>query len=85
MTKRRLAILGSTGSIGKSALSVVDAHPDRVEVVALAAGTNVSVFAEQVARYRPAAVAMASGQPLTISSVSSAAPFLPRTALAAKG
>jgi 1-deoxy-D-xylulose-5-phosphate reductoisomerase len=64
MTKRRIAILGSTGSIGKSALSVVDAHPDRVEVVALAAGTNVPVFAEQVARYRPAAVAMASGPAL---------------------
>jgi len=58
--KRRLAILGSTGSIGTSALSVVDAHPDRLEVVALAAGNNVSAFAEQVARYEPRAVAMAS-------------------------
>jgi 1-deoxy-D-xylulose-5-phosphate reductoisomerase len=62
--KRRIAILGSTGSIGTSALSVVDAHADRVEVVALAAGNNVGVFAEQVARYRPRAVAMASGQAL---------------------
>ena len=34
----RIAILGSTGSIGTSALSVVDTHPDRLEVVALAAG-----------------------------------------------
>lgn len=62
--KRRIAILGSTGSIGTSALSVVDAHADRVEVVALAAGNNVAVFAEQVARYRPRAVAMASGRAL---------------------
>jgi 1-deoxy-D-xylulose-5-phosphate reductoisomerase len=62
--KRRLAILGSTGSIGTSALSVVDAHAGRVEVVALAAGNNVAVFAEQVQRYRPRAVAMASGSAL---------------------
>ena len=62
--KRRIAILGSTGSIGKSALSVVDAHAARVEVVALAAGNNVTAFAEQVERYRPRAVAMASGQAL---------------------
>jgi 1-deoxy-D-xylulose-5-phosphate reductoisomerase len=60
--KRRLAILGSTGSIGTSALSVVDAHADRLEVVALAAGNNVAGFAEQVVRYRPHVVAMASGQ-----------------------
>ena len=35
---KRIAILGSTGSIGRSALAVVDAHPDRVRVIALAAG-----------------------------------------------
>jgi 1-deoxy-D-xylulose-5-phosphate reductoisomerase len=59
--KRRIAILGSTGSIGTSALDVVDAHSDRVEVVALAAGNNVASFADQIARYRPRAIAMASG------------------------
>jgi 1-deoxy-D-xylulose-5-phosphate reductoisomerase len=64
MAKRRIAILGSTGSIGTSALSVVDAHPDRVEVVGLAAGGNVGLFAAQVARYRPRAIAMASGAAL---------------------
>ena len=58
--KKRVAILGSTGSIGTSALDVVDAHRDRVEVVGLAAGNNVSLFAEQVARYRPRAIAMGS-------------------------
>ena len=50
---KRVAILGSTGSIGQSALAVVDAHADRLRVVALAAGGNVARFAEQVARYRP--------------------------------
>jgi 1-deoxy-D-xylulose-5-phosphate reductoisomerase len=58
--RKRIAILGSTGSIGTSALSVVDAHPDRVEVVGLAAGHNVIAFAEQVARYRPRTIAMGS-------------------------
>ena len=57
---KRLAILGSTGSIGRSALAVVDAHPDRLSVVALAAGDNASLLAEQVDRYRPEVVAMAS-------------------------
>jgi 1-deoxy-D-xylulose-5-phosphate reductoisomerase len=60
----RLAILGSTGSIGRSALAVVDAHPDRLQVVALAAGENVGRMAEQVERYRPRAVAMASAAAL---------------------
>jgi 1-deoxy-D-xylulose-5-phosphate reductoisomerase len=59
--KRRIAILGSTGSIGTSALAVVDAHADRVEVIGLAAGNNVSSLAAQVARYRPRTIAMASG------------------------
>ncbi|MCI0436488.1 MAG: 1-deoxy-D-xylulose-5-phosphate reductoisomerase, partial [Gemmatimonadetes bacterium] len=38
--KKRIAILGSTGSIGSSALSVIAAHPDRLELVGLAAGQN---------------------------------------------
>ena len=57
---KRLAILGSTGSIGRSALAVVDAHPERLRVVALAAGDNAELLAEQVAHYRPDAVAMAT-------------------------
>jgi 1-deoxy-D-xylulose-5-phosphate reductoisomerase len=61
MAKKRIAILGSTGSIGTSALAVVDAHPDRVEVVGLAAGGNTELFAAQLMRYRPRAIAMASG------------------------
>jgi 1-deoxy-D-xylulose-5-phosphate reductoisomerase len=59
---RRLAILGATGSIGRSALSVVEAHRDRLEVVAMAAGANVALFAEQVEAHRPRAIAMASGR-----------------------
>ena len=47
---KNLAILGSTGSIGRSALAVVDAHPSRLRVVGLAAGDNAERLAEQVAR-----------------------------------
>jgi 1-deoxy-D-xylulose-5-phosphate reductoisomerase len=56
----RLAILGSTGSIGQSALSVVASHPDRLEVVVLAAGENSALLAEQVKAVRPQAVAVAT-------------------------
>jgi 1-deoxy-D-xylulose-5-phosphate reductoisomerase len=59
---KNLAILGSTGSIGQSALSVVDAHPDRLRVAALAAGDNAGLLAEQVARYHPWVVAMATAE-----------------------
>jgi 1-deoxy-D-xylulose-5-phosphate reductoisomerase len=59
-----VAILGSTGSIGQSALAVVDAHPDRLSVVALGAGENASRFVDQIERYRPATIAMANAQAL---------------------
>jgi 1-deoxy-D-xylulose-5-phosphate reductoisomerase len=59
---KRVAILGSTGSIGRSALAVVDAHPTRLKVAALAAGENAALLAEQVRRYRPEVVAMAAGE-----------------------
>jgi 1-deoxy-D-xylulose-5-phosphate reductoisomerase len=57
----RIAILGSTGSIGRSALAVVDAHPDRLQVVALAAGRNVDGLAVQIARFRPRVACVGSG------------------------
>src|SRR5437868_2418033 len=54
----RLAILGSTGSIGRSTLEVVDAHPDKLVVVALAAARNADLLRAQVARYRPSLVSL---------------------------
>jgi 1-deoxy-D-xylulose-5-phosphate reductoisomerase len=59
---RRLAILGSTGSIGQSALAVVDAHPSRLRVVSLAAGDNADLLAEQVKRYQPRVAALATSE-----------------------
>lgn len=57
---KRVSILGATGSIGRSALAVVDAHPDQVQVVALGAGENAALLAEQVAKYQPSVVAVAT-------------------------
>jgi 1-deoxy-D-xylulose-5-phosphate reductoisomerase len=57
----RVAILGSTGSIGRQALDVVRAHPDRFEVVGLSAWSNTELLAQQVAEFRPRYVA--SGRP----------------------
>jgi 1-deoxy-D-xylulose-5-phosphate reductoisomerase len=59
---KRLAILGATGSIGRSALSVVDAHPERLRVVGLAAGDNAELLAEQARQYSPRVVALATSQ-----------------------
>jgi 1-deoxy-D-xylulose-5-phosphate reductoisomerase len=55
---KRISILGSTGSIGVQSLQVVDSFPGRFEVVALAAGSNVKLVAEQVARHRPILVSV---------------------------
>ncbi len=59
---KTLSILGSTGSIGKNALSVVEAFPDRFSVCALTARTNVETLSEQIRRVRPQAVAVADGK-----------------------
>jgi 1-deoxy-D-xylulose-5-phosphate reductoisomerase len=54
-----LSVLGSTGSIGQSALDVVEAFPERYRVVALAAGRSVEKLAGQAARHRPELIAVA--------------------------
>jgi 1-deoxy-D-xylulose-5-phosphate reductoisomerase len=57
---KRISILGSTGSIGRQCLSVVDSLPGRFEVIALAAGSNIELVSEQVARHHPKVVSVAS-------------------------
>lgn len=52
-TRQRLAILGSTGSIGTSTLDVVAAHPDRFEVIGLTSHLRVELLAEQCRRFNP--------------------------------
>jgi len=55
-TVRHIAILGSTGSIGQSALDVVARHPDRFAVVGLSCGRNLEKLVEQIAQFRPQVV-----------------------------
>lgn len=56
---KRIAILGSTGSIGRSTLRVAESYPDRFEIVALAAGSNLEAAFEQARRWRPRMISMA--------------------------
>src|ERR1041384_8125438 len=60
---KRIAILGSTGSIGTQALDVVRKHRDRFEVVALVAGRNAELLAEQVDEFAPALAVLAEAEP----------------------
>ena len=57
--RRSFALLGSTGSVGVSTLALVERFPDRFRAVALAAGRNMAVLAEQVRRHAPALVSVA--------------------------
>ena len=57
---KRIAILGSTGSIGRSTLSIVESYPDRFQVATLAAGNNADAVFEQALRWKPRVVSLAS-------------------------
>ena len=57
---KRISILGSTGSIGRSTLSVVESYPERFQVIALAAGHNIDAAFEQAQRWKPRLVSVAA-------------------------
>ncbi len=57
---KRIAILGSTGSIGCSTLRVAETYPDRFEIITLAAGSNLDAAFEQAKRWKPRVMSMAS-------------------------
>jgi len=59
---KHIAILGSTGSIGRSTLSVVESFPDRFHVVSLAAGNNLEAAFEQAQRWKPRVLSVATEQ-----------------------
>ena len=59
---KRIAILGSTGSIGRSTLSVVESYPDRFEIATLAAGNNRELALEQAVRWKPRVLSLAEEQ-----------------------
>ena len=56
---RRIAILGSTGSIGRSTLRVVESYPDRFQIATLAAGNNAELAFEQAVRWKPRVLSLA--------------------------
>src|ERR1041384_7630224 len=60
---KRIAILGSTGSIGTQALDVIRKHRDEFEVVALVAGRNAELLAQQVDEFAPALPVLADAEP----------------------
>ncbi len=57
---KRIAILGSTGSIGHSTLSIVESYPERFQVATLAAGNNVDDVFEQARRFHPKLISVAT-------------------------
>ena len=57
---KRIAILGSTGSIGRSTLSVAESYPDRFQIVTLAAGSNLDSAFEQAKRWKPRVISVAA-------------------------
>ena len=57
---KRIAILGSTGSIGRSTLRVAESYPDRFQIITLAAGNNLDAAFEQAQRWRPRVISMAA-------------------------
>ena len=57
---KRIAILGSTGSIGRSTLSVAESYPERFQIVTLAAGGNVDAAFEQACRWTPRLISIAT-------------------------
>ena len=80
---RKVAILGSTGSIGCSALEVVKAHPERLAVAALAAGRNRERLKEQCEAFRPALVSVASSD--DAAWLEGALSYAPEIAVGAEG
>ena len=58
---KKIAVLGSTGSIGTNALRVIESNPDKYRLVALAAGRNIDLLLQQIEKFQPEAVAMIDG------------------------
>ncbi len=57
---KKIALLGSTGSIGRSTLSICESHPDRFHPIAFAAGANLDIVFEQCQRWHPQVVSVAT-------------------------
>ncbi|MDR6768889.1 1-deoxy-D-xylulose-5-phosphate reductoisomerase [Acidovorax delafieldii] len=85
MKKQRLTVLGSTGSIGTSTLDVVARHPERFEVFALSAATQVDLLLAQCAQFRPRYAVMASAPHAAVLAEKLQANGLPTQVIQAQG
>ena len=83
--KQKITILGSTGSIGKNTLDVVARHPDRYEVFALSAATQVDLMLEQCAQFKPRFAVMASAPHAQLLAEKIKQNGLPTSVLQAQG
>lgn len=59
-----ISILGSTGSIGTSALDVVSAHPEHFKIVGLTANDNIDLLEQQIKTFQPRIVSGSMGAPI---------------------
>lgn len=83
--RRRVVILGSTGSIGRQALDVIRRHPNLFEVVALAAHSNAELLRSQAAEFSPEYVALEKGSPSDLDALSYRAAIGPGSAVRLAG
>lgn len=83
--RRRVAILGSTGSIGRQALDVIRSHPDLFDVVALAAHSNAGLLRSQAVEFSPEYVALEKGSPSELDVLSYRAVIGPGSAVRLAG
>ena len=65
---KKIALLGSTGSIGRQVLGVVDRYPDKYSIVSLAANSNAKLLSEQIIKYKPIAAGLTD--PVNIGEIS---------------
>jgi len=83
MRKRRIVLLGATGSIGESTRKVAEAHPDRVEIVGMATGRSAGKLAEAANQFRPSLLCL--HDPAGLGELKSALEYEPRIVSGAEG
>ena len=71
LTKQRLVVLGSTGSIGRQTLDIVKTFPDKFELIGLAAGKNYDLLESQIEEFQPKSVYCIEAPPSIIKNSSS--------------
>ena len=63
---KKISLLGSTGSIGVNTLDVVERNPENFQIIAMSAGTNVDLFAEQIRKFKPKFAALFEEQKIPL-------------------